>query len=276
MSSRPWTVSIGEHLGRTGCAGGLDGTEADRAQAEHGGGVAAAQSRVSDRVVAGAEHVPGEQGDPGGHALGNGPEREVGVGHEQPLGLRALEIAELAAVPECATVHAAVVVPADARRAGPARGTKAAEHPLADRYPLDLRAGREDRADELVADREALLDRDAAVEDVQVRAADAARLDLHDRVVGTLDLRLGDLLHANLAWGLKGDGAHLRVHPTLCRRTDAACLREKLHRRAGTSNLEALGVVHAIASQQPHRGLVADELGDRSPAHARRRRRRAP
>ena len=59
---------------------------------------------------------------------------------------------------------------------------EAAEHAVADRHPGDVLARREDGADELVADREAGLDLHAAVVDVQVRAADAARLDRDDRV----------------------------------------------------------------------------------------------
>ena len=116
-------------------------------------------------------------------------------------------------MPERAPVGAAVVVAADARRARRAGGVKAAEHALADGGTLELGAGGEDGADELVADREAGLDGHTAVIDVQVRAADAARVDLHDRVVGTLQLGLGDLLDSDLAGGLEGDGAH-GAHPT--------------------------------------------------------------
>ena len=62
-------------------------------------------------------------------------------------------------------------------------------------------------ADELVADHEAGLDLHAAVVDVEVRAADAGRLDLHDRVVGREQLGLGPLFDPHLAGRLEGDGA---------------------------------------------------------------------
>ena len=85
---------------------------------------------------------------------------------------------------------------------------KAAEHAVADGDPLDVGAGGEHRADELVADREALLDRHPAVEDVKVGAADPARLDADERVVGRPQLGLGLLLDPDLAGRLEGDGAH--------------------------------------------------------------------
>ena len=105
-------------------------------------------------------------------------------GHQQLLGLGALQVAELGAVAEGLAVAAAVVVAAQAGGAGGAGGVEAAEHAVADGDPLDLVARRQHRADELVADREARLDRHPAVVDVEVGAADAARLDADDRVVG--------------------------------------------------------------------------------------------
>ena len=66
-------------------------------------------------------------------------------------------------------------------------------------------AGRDHLAHELVTDHEARLDLHAAVVDVQVGAADAGRLDLHDRVVGRQQLRLGPLVDAHLARLLEGD-----------------------------------------------------------------------
>jgi hypothetical protein len=59
-----------------------------------------------------------------------------------------------------------------------------------------------------VADREARLDRHPPVVDVEVRAADPARLDPHQGVVGRDDLRIGLLLDPDLARCLEGDGAH--------------------------------------------------------------------
>ena len=85
---------------------------------------------------------------------------------------------------------------------------KVAEHPVADRDPLDVVPDRQHRADELVADREARLDRHPPVVDVEVGATDPARLDPDQRVVGGDDLRIGLLLDPNLLGSLKGDGAH--------------------------------------------------------------------
>ena len=65
-----------------------------------------------------------------------------------------------------------------------------------------------DRPDELVADREAALDRDAAVVDVQVGSADAGRLHADDRVVGGAQLGVRALLDRDLAGSLEGDGMH--------------------------------------------------------------------
>ena len=109
---------------------------------------------------------------------------------------------------ERAPVHTAVIVAADARGARAAGGVKAAEHALADLGALELGADLKNGADELVPDREPLLDRDAAVVDVQVRAADPARGDLHDHVVGMLQLRLGHVLDRDLSGRLERDGAH--------------------------------------------------------------------
>ena len=98
---------------------------------------------------------------------------------------------------------AAVVVAAQAGGAGGAGGVKAAEHAVADGDALDVGTGGEHRADELVADREARLDRHTAVVDVEVRAADPARLDAHHRVVGGDDLGIGLLLDPNLVRALE-------------------------------------------------------------------------
>ena len=64
-------------------------------------------------------------------------------------------------------------------------------------------------ADELVADHEAGLDLHAAVVDVQVRAADAGRLDAHDRVVGREQAPARAAPRSRTSPGrLEGDGAH--------------------------------------------------------------------
>ncbi len=59
-----------------------------------------------------------------------------------------------------------------------------------------------------MAEREARLDLDAPVVDVQVRAANATSLDPHDRVARAQQLGLGDILHRDPAGLLERDRAH--------------------------------------------------------------------
>ncbi len=151
------------------------------------------------------------------------PQHEVGVGDERHLGLRALQRAERRAVPEGARA---------ARSGGTGRAGRRSSSPQAvwkqpsTRSPTATRVtaspAATHRADVLVPDREAGLDLDAAVVDVQVRAAHAGRLDAHDRVAGVEQLGLGTVLDADDAGGLEGDGAH-RAQPI--RPPFARCLR---------------------------------------------------
>jgi hypothetical protein len=103
---------------------------------------------------------------------------------------------------------AAVVVAAQASGAGRAGGVKAAEHAVADRNALDVGAGGKHRADELVPDREAGLDRDLAMEDVEVGAADPARLHPNQRVIARRQLGSRLLVDLDLPGGMERDGAH--------------------------------------------------------------------
>ena len=122
----------------------------------------------------------------------SGTRRSVrfGVRHEHLLGLRALERAERLAVAEHAALVALVEVAAAAEEALAAGRAVAAEHAVALGHLGHAVAGRDDRAHELVPEREAGLDRHAAVVDVQVRAADAGGLDAHDGVVALEQLGL--------------------------------------------------------------------------------------
>ena len=79
-------------------------------------------------------------------------------------------------------VVALVVDAAQAEEARAAGGVVTAEHPVAGLDAGHVVAGGEHRADELVADREPGLDLDPPVVDVEVRSADPAGLDPHDRV----------------------------------------------------------------------------------------------
>src|SRR5262245_56701261 len=128
--------------------------------------------------------------------------------HEQQLGLGPPEVAEGLPMAEDPGLVALVELLAPAEEALPAGGPVGAEHPVADRHPGHLVTGRYDLADELVADHEAGLDLDPPVIDVEIRAADAARLDADDRVVRRQHLRLGDVIDLYLAGRLEGDRAH--------------------------------------------------------------------
>src|SRR6202035_1467321 len=97
---------------------------------------------------------------------------------------------------------------AQAEETRPARRVKATEDAVAGLDARYVRPGVEHRADKLVADRESGLDLHAPVVDVEVRAADARRLDPDDRVAGVLECRLGPIVDPNLAGGLEGDGSH--------------------------------------------------------------------
>ena len=159
-------------------------------------------------MVAGAHDVAGEQRDVVGHAARHPAQRQVGVRDEQQLRLGALELAEQLAVPEDAAVVALVEEAAGAEEAVVAGRAVGAEDAVADRDAADVVAGGDDGADVLVADREPGLDRDPPVEDVEVGAADAARLDLDDRLAGRRELRIGLLVDPDLARGLEGDRSH--------------------------------------------------------------------
>ena len=159
-------------------------------------------------MEAGPHHVPREEGDVVGEALRDLPQGEVRVRDQDLLRLGTLQRAERRAVAVDPRLVALVELLALAEEALPARRPVGAEHPVADRDARDLVAGGDHLADELVADDEARLDLDPPVVDVEVRAADAARLDPDDRVVGREQLGLGDLVEPDLARGLEGDRAH--------------------------------------------------------------------
>ena len=180
-----------EHVGGSGGAGDLHRAQPHRTESEHRHQVAGAHAAFLDRVEAGAHHVAGEQRHLGAHALGHLAQDEVGVGDQGHLGLGSLQRAERGSVAEGARVHTAVEQAPAAEEAVAVGGLEAAQHPVPDRHAARPVAGGHDRADVLVPDREAGLDLDAPVVDVQVRPAHPAELDPHDRVGGRLGLGLG-------------------------------------------------------------------------------------
>jgi len=129
-------------------------------------------------------------------------------------------------VPERARVQAAVVVAPAAEPARAARAVEAAEHAVAGGQQLHAVADGRDRPDVLVPDREAGLDLDTPVVDVQIRAAHAGRLDPHDGIAGLQRLGLGALLDGHDPGRLEGDRAHRRpAYPTLAAAPPAAACR---------------------------------------------------
>src|SRR5262249_8219292 len=206
-----------DHVRRARRPRRLERAQAHGPQAEHGDHLAGAQPALEHRVVAGAHHVPGEQRDLIAHPLGHLSQHEVGVRHQRPLGLRALERAQRGPVSEGARLIALVKPPAPAEEAASAGRLKAPQHAVANLHLADVCADRGDVAHVLVADPEARIDLHPAVVDVPLSAAYAAGLALDDRVCVVQELRRGHLLHEPLAGGLEGDCAHRR--PTL----DARC-----------------------------------------------------
>ncbi len=91
---------------------------------------------------------------------------------------------------------------------------KQPEHAVALGRLGDRLARGDDRPHELVTEREAGLDLDAAVVDVQVGAADAGGLDANDRVVALDQLGLRPLLQPDLAGRLECDCLHGARHGT--------------------------------------------------------------
>ena len=163
---------------------------------------------ASTAWITGAHHVAGEQGDVVGEPVGDAAQGQVGARDQQLVGLRPLQRAERLAVPEDAAGVALLKVAAAAEEALAAGGAVGAQDAVALGDLADVVAGREHGADVLVADREAGLDRDPAVVDVQVGAADPGRLDPDHGLVGRGHLGLGLLLDPHLARGLVGDRAH--------------------------------------------------------------------
>jgi hypothetical protein len=140
------------------------------------------QPAVLHRVKARAHDVAREQGHLVAHALRDLAQDKIRGRDQGPLGLGALQRAERRPVAEGARGVALVKPAAAAEVAAPAGGLKAAQDPVPHRDALDRVADGKHGADVLVADREARLDLHAAVVDVQIRAAHAGGLDLHDRI----------------------------------------------------------------------------------------------
>ena len=202
-----------DHQRRAGRPRHLHRAQAHRAEAEHRDRRARLERvrlrRIAaDRVVGGPRHVAGEQRHLVREPLGDTAKGQVGLRDEQELRLRSLQRAERGAVAEDPAGVALVVLGAPAVKAAATGGGVGAQHPVGDRDLAHRVAGGDHGPHVLVADHEAGLDRDAAVVDVEVGAADPGRLDPDHDVVGGGGLGLRALVDPNLAGGLEGDRAH--------------------------------------------------------------------
>ena len=198
------------HLRGAGRLRRLHRAEADGAQAEDRGGLPLGEGPRVDRVVGRAHYVTGEQGDVVGEAVGHLAQSQVRVRDQEQLGLGATQVAERLAVPEDSGLVALVELLAPAEEAFAAGRPISPEDPVAGRHTRHVVARGHHLADELVADHEAGLDLDPPVVDVEVRAADAARLDPDDRVVRREQLGLGNLVDLDFPGRLEGDRSHGR------------------------------------------------------------------
>ena len=126
---------------------------------------------------------------------------------------RRLDRAGKRAVPEDSKRHSVL---AARRPTGPARAADAAlrigvdGHALADREAVRVAAHGPDAADELVAHDDAGIGRVTRwdVEDLEVRAANSARLDLDDDIVGRLDDRFRNFFELDGAGAFEDSCSH--------------------------------------------------------------------
>ena len=207
-----------DHAARAEQVGADDREDADRPGAEDDHGVAVGDLRQLGAEVARREDVRDQDRLLVGHLLGQPNQRRVRVRDPRLLGLQAVERAGLLRAAEerrpglrAVRVGAVAlgVVTRAAVRAGAAADRRADHHALARLEVAHLRAERLDDADALVAeDRPRLHARHRAADEVQVGAADRARRQADDGVLGVLDLRLGDVVDANVPDPVENDSFH--------------------------------------------------------------------
>ena len=139
----------------------------------------------------------------------DGVEVPVGDRDAHVLGLRAVEVPDEHPVSEDPHLVAVVELAARAEPAGAADDQERADDAVARLELRDVRAGVHDLADELVAHHAARPHAgDAAVDEMQVRAADRRRRHLDDRVAGVQDLGFGIVAVPELAHVFEQDRAH--------------------------------------------------------------------
>jgi len=90
-------------------------------------------------------------------------------------------------------------------------GEEARHHPVAGLDPADVGADLLDDAHELVTEHRAGLDRYPLVVEMEVGAADGARGDADEGVVGAAERRLGDVVDPHRLGPLEGERLHPRI-----------------------------------------------------------------
>ena len=173
---------------------------------------------VDDRLPRRRQHV-GEVDEPlVRRTVGHLDVGELGLGHPQVLRLAARDLAVQLGEAEQGGTHALVahlgglalgVELAVAHEAVAARDLERHHHPVAGGEVGDLAADLLDDAHGLVAEDVALAhERAERLVQVQVRPTDVGRRDLHDRVGGLLDHRVGDRVHPHVALAVPGHCLH--------------------------------------------------------------------
>ena len=200
-----------------------DAEDAHRTRAEHGNGVALADVGQRGAEPAGREDVREQDRLLVGDLVGQADETGVGVRDPGALGLQPVEAARLLGPAEergarCVRVRAIAlgVVARAAVRAG-AAGDRRADHDAIARVEVAHAFA------ELLDDPHAFVTEDAAgldaghraADEVQVGAADGARRQPDDGVLGALQLGFGHVVEADVPDAVEDDGFHARgpTHP---------------------------------------------------------------
>ena len=208
------------------------GAQADRPLGKHHHRVADADVGVFGTLEAGRHDVGAHQHLLIAQAVGDGRQVGLGVGHQQVLGLGAVDqvaiapagggfVTMAAAAARCHQVTAVLRRCAILRGIGVEVGAdRPGNHPLALAVALHRAAQLLDHADRLVAHRQALGHRVLALQNVHIGAADRGGGDAQQRVVGA-DSGDGLVGQFNAAGFDKDGGFHAAGHGVLlCKRID--------------------------------------------------------
>jgi hypothetical protein len=198
--------------------GADDGEQPDGAAAEHADRVARLDLGHVRAEIPGGEDVGEQDGLVVGHPGRKLDQRRIGQWHagefgleavEGPSRLRAAEERRPSRLPVGVGVVALRLIPRGAVRAMPAADGRGDDHPVAD---LEVAHRRADLLDDshpfMTKDRAGHHARHRPADHVQVGATDGARREADDSVRGLLDLRLGDVVEADVPDSVEYDGLH--------------------------------------------------------------------